>query len=145
QAERIAREGARFNLNQSFNVGRTINVPMSALVFFRAENQSRSAFNLGGKDSAGGAACRILRFVERAKPRLLLTDSGEAATGTACVDETSGALLKTELNLSTEISQQQDVDEVAVQSSAHLQPFTGSRSNGRDATISVTARIRVTY
>jgi len=145
QAERIAGESARFNLNQSFTVGRTINVPMSALVFFRLENQSRSAFSLGGKDSAGGTACRVIRFVERAKPRLLMTDSAEAATGLACVDPSSGGLVKTELNLSTEISQSQDVAEVAVQSSAHLQPFTGSRSNGRDATISVAARIRVVY
>jgi hypothetical protein len=145
QAERIAGESARFNLNQSFAVGRTINVPMSALVFFRAENQSRSAFELGGRDSAGGVACRIIRFVEREKPRLLMTNSGDAASGTACVEPASGALLKTELNLSTEISQQQDVDAPQLQSSAHLQPFTGSRSNGRDSTVSVTARIRVTY
>ncbi len=100
QARRIAAESARFNLNAgSFVVNRTINTPMTALLFLRGSNQARSDFRLDGTERVAGVPCVVLRFTERATPRLIGTRDGSPARGTFWIDEATGRILRTELEL----------------------------------------------
>jgi hypothetical protein len=98
QAQRIAAEGARFNISpRTFPLNRTLNVPLTALRFLRGPNQDRSTFQL----DRGEPSRIILRFKEHAKPRLIASDDGSAATGSFTIEPTSGRVLGSELQLVT--------------------------------------------
>lgn len=99
QARQIAAESARYNLNpETARINRTINVPMTALLFLRAANQSRSAFRLGKPERVNGIDCVTLHFSERTQPRLIRTGDDAPAQGTIWIDMANdGRIVKTEL------------------------------------------------
>ena len=98
QAQRIALEGARFNISpRTFALNRTLNVPLTALRFLRGPNQDRSTFQLNHVEPSR----IILKFKEHAKPRLIASDDGSAATGSFTIEPTSGRVLESELQLAT--------------------------------------------
>jgi hypothetical protein len=99
QARRIADEGARYNLNGSVRFTRTLNQPVAPLLFLRAVNQPRSQFHLEG--GAGSKGQRVL-FSETARPRLIGTSNGEAASGEFWIDPESGDVLKCEFRLASQ-------------------------------------------
>src|SRR5207249_2085981 len=109
QALRIASESARFNLNASIEIGRTINAPMTALVFLRWENQPRSTFRLDGVERIGGIECAIVRFTERTQPRLIATNNDSPASGAFWIEPASGRIQRSELMLDTEAAQRRIV------------------------------------
>jgi hypothetical protein len=96
QARRIANEGARFNLSpERFAFNRTLNVPMTALRFLRKANQDRSVFRVDRVEPSGV----VLRFKEEARPRLIATEDGAAASGSFTIDLDSGRVVRTEFTL----------------------------------------------
>ncbi len=98
QAMRIAQESARFNLNVSgVSVNRTLNVPIAALLFLRADNQHRSAFALARMDTIDGRPAAVVTFEERDMPRLFASQGNVAMHGAAWIDPASGRVLKTDL------------------------------------------------
>jgi VWFA-related protein len=101
QARQIAAESARYNLDpDSTHIERTINVPMTALLFLRASNQSRSSFHLGKPERVGGVDCVTLQFDERTLPRLIRTSDEAAAHGTIWIDMANGGrIVKTEVQM----------------------------------------------
>jgi hypothetical protein len=128
QAEQIAAESSRFNLSQSVVVGRTINVPMTALKFLHIDNQHRSTFRLAGRDNVGGAECTIIRFGEQELPRLLSTDNDSAASGAFWIEAASGRVRRSELVLETARTVRR-----------------GGSVGSREETVAVNATIRVDY
>jgi hypothetical protein len=99
QARQIAAESARYNLNpETVRIDRTINVPMTALLFVRGATQSRSAFRLGKPERVNGVDCVTLQFTERSVPRLIRTADEAPAQGTIWIDMANGGrIVKTEL------------------------------------------------
>jgi VWFA-related protein len=101
QARQIAVESARYNLTpESARIDRTVNVPMTALLFLRAANQPRSSFRLGKTERVGGIDCVTLQFSEQGTPRLIRTADGAAAQGTFWIDMANGGrIVKTEVRM----------------------------------------------
>jgi hypothetical protein len=99
QAKRIAEESARFNLAPQ--VSRTINMPLVALQFIRAQNQDRCTFTEAGKRISHGTDLRKVDFQERATPRIIRTVDGAAARGRFWIDAGSGRITETELFVDT--------------------------------------------
>jgi VWFA-related protein len=101
QARRIAVESARYNLDpDTTHIDRTINVPMTALLFLRAANQPRSSFHLGKPERVDGIDCVTLQFSERTQPRLIRTSDGAPAQGTFWIDMANGGrVIKTEVRM----------------------------------------------
>ena len=94
-------ESARYNLDpESTHIDRTMNVPMTALLFLRAANQDRSAFRLGKPERVGGVDCVALQFSERTKPRMIRTGDDAAAEGTFWIDMAHGGrIVRTEVRM----------------------------------------------
>ena len=100
QAGRIVEESARFNLNPPrATFRRTLNVPMTALRFLRAANQSRSTFELRGTERQNGRTLVAVRFKEQSMPRLIGSDEGSAARGSFWIDSKTGAVTKSEIEM----------------------------------------------
>jgi hypothetical protein len=101
QARKIAAESARYNLNpETTRIDRTINVPMTALLYLRGANQTRSSFRLGKPERIGGVNCATLQFTERSVPRLIRTSDDAPAQGTFWIDMANGGrIVKTELGM----------------------------------------------
>ncbi len=101
QARKIAVESARYNLDpETTRIDRTINVPMTALLFLRGANQDRSAFRLGKPERVNGIDCVTLQFTERSAPRLIRTADDAPAQGTIWIDMANGGrIVKTELGM----------------------------------------------
>ena len=97
QARRLADESARFNLNPARgNFQRSVNVPLTALRFLRRSNQARSAWQLDGTERGAGRTVSVLRFDERATPRLIGSRQQFAARGSFWIDA-AGTVLGSEL------------------------------------------------
>jgi VWFA-related protein len=101
QAQQIAAESARYNLEpQTTRINRTINVPMTALLYLRAANQNRSSFRVGRSERIGGVQCMTLLFDEQSQPRLTHTVDNAPAHGTFWIDMAGGGrIVKTELRM----------------------------------------------
>jgi hypothetical protein len=98
QAQRIAAEGARFNLNQSGAGGtRTINYPHTTLRFLRGQAHFRSAFRVAADRRPRGPV--TLEFQEQAMPRLIRTNDNGAARGRFVIEGDSGRVIASELTL----------------------------------------------
>jgi len=97
QAQRIVREGARYNLKPSAGIAinRTLNLPLTPLRYLRRSVQPRSSFLLLpiGQD----ASRVVIDFTEQSLPRLIATDDGKPARGRFEVDAASGRILAAEL------------------------------------------------
>lgn len=96
QAVAISNESARFNLNPGF-VDRTINTPMTALMFLQADNQSRSSFSTDGRATIGKVACEIVSFVEHRTPSLIQSPHAITVRGRFWIEPATGAVLRSEL------------------------------------------------
>ncbi|HVW06209.1 MAG TPA: hypothetical protein VHB78_14455 [Vicinamibacterales bacterium] len=96
QAVAISNESARFNLNPGF-VDRTINTPMTALMFLQADNQSRSSFSTDGRATIGKVACEIVSFVEQRTPSLIQSPYAITVRGRFWIEPATGAVLRSEL------------------------------------------------
>lgn len=111
QARQIAVESARYNLEpEGTRVDRTINVPMTALLYLRAANQARSAFRLGKTERIAGVDCVTLQFTEQSRPRLIRTNDDAPAYGTFWIDLAGGGrIVKTELRMESAAATRQIV------------------------------------
>jgi hypothetical protein len=96
QAVAISDESARFNLNPGF-VDRTINTPMTALMFLQAENLARSSFSADGRATIGKVACEIVSFVEQRTPSLIQSPYAITVRGRFWIEPETGAVLRSEL------------------------------------------------
>lgn len=101
QARKIAAESARYNLNpDTARIDRTINVPMTALLYLRGANRSRSSFRLGKPERVGGVECVTLQFTEESLPRLIRTNGDAPAEGKFWIDMANGGrIVKSELRM----------------------------------------------
>jgi hypothetical protein len=100
QAVAITREGARFNLDGfSVAVDRTINSPMTALLFLRAANQARVQFRPGAAITMGGVPCRIVAFSEGDGPSLIASPAGARAKGRFWIAVDTGRVVRSELEV----------------------------------------------
>jgi hypothetical protein len=100
QARLIAAEGARFNLNpRGVKLDRTVNTPMTALLFLRTASQSRSTFRVGRTERIDGLTCVTLTFQEHAEPRIIGSSNGAAARGTFWIDIAKGRVLRSDLRV----------------------------------------------
>ncbi len=93
QAARIASDGARYNL---FNVG-SINFPLLALALFQPHYRDRLEFSIGRIEREGGRELRVITFREPNLPSTVI--GGMRSSGRAWVDEATGRVMKTELEL----------------------------------------------
>jgi hypothetical protein len=95
-ARRIVDENARYNLGA---VARTINVPMLALDVLGRRNRDRFSFRKRGENQLEGRTAWIVEFSERDRPTLVKTPHGGSrpARGTAWIDPSDGAILRTEV------------------------------------------------
>ena len=98
QLVRIAEESARFNLGP---VSRTLNTPFLALLFLTAEGQSRSRFRLARTVRIDERPAAEIEFAEQAEPRLILTRDNSRATGRFWINPQSGAVLRSELSITS--------------------------------------------
>jgi hypothetical protein len=77
---------------------------MAALAFLRTSNQSRSTFDARGGDSVHGRHATILRFREKARPRLIGSKDDAAANGLFWIDPETGIVLQSELELDSHVA-----------------------------------------
>ena len=102
QARRIADESARFNLTPvRATFQRNINVPFTALRFLRRVNQPRSYWELDRSDGVAGRRADVVSFDERTLPRLIATKQQVGARGLFWIERETGAVLRTELRISS--------------------------------------------
>lgn len=102
QAKRIAEESARFNVNlERHAVSRTVNMPMTALRFIRVQNQPRSTFKTDGVTTVDGIRAVVVRFNERAQPRIIATADRAAAHGRFWIELDTGRIVRSELAFET--------------------------------------------
>jgi hypothetical protein len=100
QARLMSAESARFNLDTvDISIDRTVNSPVTALLFLRPANQSHSSFRLGDASDVDGAPCRMVEFTERGKPSIIRSTPGSSAYGSFCVDPPSGRVLRSALHV----------------------------------------------
>jgi hypothetical protein len=115
EIRRIAAESARFNLNPpSMILNRNINAPMTALLFLRNASQNRSTFALGKSEQIGDVRAVQVTFVEQAKPRLIASGDDAAARGTFWIDPASGRVVRTQLDMTTELRGQSVTTRIVV-------------------------------
>ena len=93
QAARIANDGARYNL---VNVG-AINVPLVAMALFQPYYRERIELSVGRLERDGGQQLRVISFRESLQPSTII--GGGRATGQIWVDEATGRIMKTVLEL----------------------------------------------
>jgi hypothetical protein len=100
QIQRITREGARFNLDAlGVRFDRTINLPMAALIFLRAENQPRSTFKFDHFENVAGARTVVVTFQEQARPRVIASADDAAASGVFWIEPVTGTVRRSSLRL----------------------------------------------
>jgi hypothetical protein len=94
RAQAIADESARFNLGA---VNRNVNLPTFALSFLRRDAQARSRFTSEAREVVGTTPADVIRFEERARPRLIRTTDGAPARGRFWLEVGTGRVVKSEL------------------------------------------------
>jgi hypothetical protein len=96
QARVISEQSAEFNLGDFAH--RTINTPLTALMFLTVAHQPASTFSLGGTQTIGGVGCRVVSFTEVRVPSLITSFDGTVqARGSFCIEPESGHVLRSEL------------------------------------------------
>lgn len=106
QARRLVELGSRYNLNFLTGKGtavidRTINLPMSALLFLKRVHQTRSTFTPGSAQRIDGVNTVVVSFEEHAMPRLIGSASDRPATGRFWIEPETGTIVQSELRFST--------------------------------------------
>lgn len=97
RAGEISRAGARYNLADVGSLGH----PLTTLAFVQQNYRPRFAFTDRGRRRSEGRLARRVEFEERLRPTLLRTSDGGdlPATGQLWIDEASGVVLETELEV----------------------------------------------
>jgi hypothetical protein len=95
RAQRIMDEGARHDLGE---LTRTLNIPVLGLLFLHPDRASNTAFTRVGDERVGGRRTLIHAFLETTQPTLVRgpADSDVVSSGRVWIDETTGAVMKTE-------------------------------------------------
>jgi formylglycine-generating enzyme required for sulfatase activity len=98
RAERIAEEGARYNLG---NMRSTLGNPVLALGVLQRAYQPRFRFTRGKDDRGAGAGVSVVEFKEVSSPAMIRGEAGSdlMSHGRAWIDELTGRVLKTELRV----------------------------------------------
>lgn len=91
RARRAAQESARFNLADIGNLNR----PLLVITFLQSQWRDHFDFSLKGIDKKVSAAARVMTFREKQDGRPVY--AGGPLRGRVWIDDTSGAVLKTEL------------------------------------------------
>jgi hypothetical protein len=96
RAMTISKESARFNLG---DVYRTINVPTFPLRFLRPASRARFEFEIGGEETIGGIATRVITYRETKKPTFVATPEGRdvPASGRFWVSPDTGCIVRSEM------------------------------------------------
>lgn len=97
RARQISEASAKYNLA---NIG-TINNPMLVLALMQQANHDRFRFTLGPMEKSMGPDIRVLQFQEFRTPTLIKLDGNADifTTGLLWVEQASGRILKTQLNI----------------------------------------------
>ena len=97
KAQEITVAGLRYNVE---NIG-TVNNPLLAMSFLRAEYSHRFRFTIGGREKKLGPAVRKVSFEEVHVPTVLTMEGNRdlPAHGVMWIDAGTGRILKTELRL----------------------------------------------
>ena len=98
QAAALSKESVGHFLSPSLHA---LDQPTSALEFLRRDNQPRSAFTIERVKTMKGRRVAILRFTERASPRLVPMPEDAAATGRFWIDVADGTVRQSEIGLAT--------------------------------------------
>lgn len=105
QALAITAESARFNLNAgNIVIDRSVNTPITTLMFLKAENQSRSSFRLGGTDTIDGVRYRVISFVEQQRPPLVRSTPDASTRGTFWIEPRTGRVVRSEMQMDASIT-----------------------------------------
>ena len=94
QARQMSDDSVRYYLSPNLRV---LDQPTIALEFLRKENQERSAFKLDSVKTSKGATVAVVRFNERATPRLVSVPETGPAEGRFWIDVATGMVRQTEL------------------------------------------------
>jgi hypothetical protein len=107
EAARLDEENARYNLGNEL-VYRTINVPLLPLDFLSPQHQAQFKFRHRGQEDIAGRPAVKLDYRERGSTTFIKTPAGpdQVTRGTIWIDSTSGAVLKTYLNIVVTPTQQ---------------------------------------
>jgi len=97
RARQISEASAKYNLA---NIG-TINQPLLVLALMQEVNHDRFRFTLGPMEKSMGPDIRVLQFQEFRTPTLIKLDGNADifTTGLLWVEQASGRVLKTQLNV----------------------------------------------
>ena len=98
QAAALSKESVGRFLSPSLHA---LDQPTSVLEFLRRDNQPRSAFTIESVKTIDGARVAIVRFTERASPRLVPMPEDAAATGRFWIDVADGTVRQSEIGLAT--------------------------------------------
>lgn len=95
RARNLMVEGARHDLGE---VARTFNIPVLGLLFVHADRAEATTFTRRGQERVAGHRAVVYAFEEPGRPSLVRGpgDQDLPSTGRVWIDETSGAILKTE-------------------------------------------------
>ena len=97
QLKQLASENGRYNIGQ---IVRTFNEPTFALLLLDDQHRHRFAFRRAKRESIGGRRAVTYEFLERARPTLIKDRNRDVpARGTLWIDESSGQVLQTTLEL----------------------------------------------
>jgi VWFA-related protein len=139
QSRQIAAESSRYNMGA---LQRNFNVPTVALFFLSAANQARFRFTKDKDDQIGGVRVWKVKYEEIRKPTIIRTSSGKdmPLKGEAWVDPVDGRVLKTHMQIDSEVTVATDMNAAKGVSA----PFA-DRERGATRTVKTTASITVTY
>ncbi len=95
RARNLMVEGARHDLG---DVARTFNIPVLGLLFVHPDRAMATTFTRRGQERVAGRRATVYTFDEPGRPSLVRGpgDQDLPSTGRVWVDDTSGAILKTE-------------------------------------------------
>lgn len=131
QGRKIAAESSRYNMGA---MQRNFNVPTVALFFLSAANQGRFRFTKDKDDRVGGVRVWKVKYEELQRPTIIRTSSGKdmPVTGEAWIDPVGGRVLKTHMQIDSEMP-------------IALNAPTGARNTSGPRTVDTTASITATY
>ncbi len=120
QLQRIADEGARYNLGSS----RNINMPTFPLELLYPANVPRFEWKDTGKEqpTSDGSRCRVVSFRETADPTMVRTDSGRNVpmSGSVCIEAATGRVWHMRLNFRERLENVEGAFDVTFRPASHV-------------------------
>jgi hypothetical protein len=97
QCRALLQESSRYNLGRTV---RNFNIPTIPLLFLHPDNRDRFEFELDGRKKVEGRRCGVVDYREVSRPTLIREEGQNVFTrGRLYIDESDGAILKTEFAL----------------------------------------------